>query len=114
MSTLHQLLIATMQSMLTDRVRRPHTLPPSEIYLAHMMPFLEKQAADMNVRLTETQQTNTELLSTVSAQRAEIEGLVRGLENVIQDLEASAQIMGQDDVQQLSKEIKVLETEMKK
>lgn len=78
------------------------------------MPFLEKQAATMNSQLEETQQANTELLSTVTAQRAEIEALVQGLENVIQDLESSAQIMGQEEVQGLSSEIRELEREMKK
>lgn len=73
------------------------------------MPFLEKQATDMNAKLIETQQSNTELLSTVAAQRAEIEALVRGLENIIQDLDASAQTMAQDDVQDLSKETRDLE-----
>jgi kinetochore protein NNF1 len=77
------------------------------------MPFLEQQATEMNIKLSETQQSNTELLSTVTAQRAEIEALVLGLENVIQDLEVSAQIMAEDDVQGLSSEIKSLETEMK-
>jgi kinetochore protein NNF1 len=67
----------------------------------------------MSNQLSETQQANTQLLTTVTAQRAEIEALVRGLENVIQDLEVSAQIMAQDDVQALSKEVKELETEMK-
>ncbi|KAJ4373891.1 hypothetical protein N0V83_002630 [Neocucurbitaria cava] len=91
----------------------PHTLTPSEIHLAHLMPFLEQQATEMNTRLVETQQANTELLSTVTAQRAEIETLVRGLGNVIQDLEVSAQTMAQDDVQDLSKEIRDLETGMR-
>lgn len=68
----------------------------------------------MTSRLSETQQANTELLSTVTAQRAEIEALVHSLENVVQDLEASAQVMGQDDVQDLSRETKELEMEMKK
>ncbi|KAF1841456.1 Nnf1-domain-containing protein [Cucurbitaria berberidis CBS 394.84] len=91
----------------------PHTLTPSEIHLAHLMPFLEKQVTDMTAKLADTQQSNTELLSTVTAQRAEIEALVRGLENVVQDLEVSAQMMAQDDVQGLSKEIKDYETEMR-
>jgi kinetochore protein NNF1 len=95
------------------RACRPHTLTPSEIHLAHLMPFLEKQATDMNNKLTETQQSNAELLSTVTAQRAEIEALVRGLENVIKDLDVSAQMMVQDDVQGLSKEVRDLEIEMK-
>jgi kinetochore protein NNF1 len=68
----------------------------------------------MDAQLGATQQANTEVLSTIIAQRAEIEALVRGLESVIQDLEASAQIMGQDDVQGLSKETRELEVEMKK
>jgi kinetochore protein NNF1 len=96
-----------------NKCRSPHTLTPSEIHLAHLMPFLEQQATEMNIKLSETQQSNTELLSTVTAQRAEIEALVLGLENVIQDLEVSAQIMAEDDVQGLSSEIKSLETEMK-
>ncbi|KAF2034359.1 Nnf1-domain-containing protein [Setomelanomma holmii] len=91
----------------------PHTLSPSEIHLAHLMPFLEQQATDMNTKLSQTQQSNTELLASVTAQRVEIEALVRGLENVIQDLEVSAQTMAQGDVQDLGKEIKDIETEMK-
>ncbi|KAF2876996.1 Nnf1-domain-containing protein [Massariosphaeria phaeospora] len=92
----------------------PHTLSPGAIHLAHLMPFLENQSANMNERLATTQQANTGLLSTVTAQRAEIESLVRGLEGLIQDLEVSAQMMAQDEVQELGKEIKELETEMKK
>jgi len=84
------------------------------MHLAHLMPFLEKQSTDMNTRLAETQHANTTLVATVTAQRAEIDALVRGLESVVHDLEASAQMMAQDDVQGLSKEIKELETEMKK
>ncbi|KAF2648461.1 Nnf1-domain-containing protein [Lophiostoma macrostomum CBS 122681] len=91
----------------------PHLLSPSEIQLAHLIPFLEEQSSIMNTQLSATQQANTELLSTVTDQRAEIEALVHGLEDVIHDLEASAQLMGQDDVQDLSKHIRELETEMK-
>ncbi|KAH7079073.1 Nnf1-domain-containing protein [Paraphoma chrysanthemicola] len=91
----------------------PHTLTPSEIHLAHLMPFLEQQASDMNTKLAETQQSNNDLLATVTAQRAEIEAMVRGLEGVIHDLEVSAQMMAEDDVQDLSKEIRDLENEMK-
>lgn len=78
------------------------------------MPFLETQQAEMSSRLADTQQSNTQLLSTVTAQRAEIEALVHGLENVIHDLEASAQMMGQEEVQGLSKEMRELEKDMKK
>ena len=67
----------------------------------------------MNTKLAETQTANTELLATVSAQRAEIETLVRGLESVVNDLEASAQIMAQDDVQDLSTEIRDVEMGMR-
>ncbi|KAF2132342.1 Nnf1-domain-containing protein [Dothidotthia symphoricarpi CBS 119687] len=91
----------------------PHTLAPADIHLAHLMPFLEKQAADMNTKLADTQRANTELLSAVTAQRAEIEALVRGLENVIQDLDVSAQMMGRDEVQDLSREIRDVEIRMR-
>jgi kinetochore protein NNF1 len=77
------------------------------------MPFLQKQATDMNTKLVETQQSNAGLLSAVTAQRAEIEALVRGLESVIQDLHASAEMMAEEDVQGLSKEVRDLEMEMK-
>ena len=91
-----------------------HTLPPSSIHLAHLLPFLEEHTALLNTQLAATQDSNKELLSTITAQRAEIEFLVQSLENVIQDLETSAQMMAQEDVQGLSKEIRELETEMKK
>jgi kinetochore protein NNF1 len=78
------------------------------------MPFLEEQSQAMDSQLVATQQANTELLSTVTTQRAEIESLVHALESVIQDLESSAQMMAHDDVQGLSQEIRILETEMKK
>lgn len=84
------------------------------MHLAHLMPFLEKQAAEMNARLAETQAANAVLVSTVAAQRAEMEALVRGLESVVHDLEASADMMGNAQVQSLSKEITELETNMKK
>jgi kinetochore protein NNF1 len=77
------------------------------------MPFLEKQATDMDTKLLETQAANTELLATVTAQRIEIEALVRGLEGVVSDLEASAQLMAQDDVQDLSSEIRDAEMGMR-
>lgn len=77
------------------------------------MPFLEKQATDMSTKLVETQAANTELLATVTAQRAEIEALVRGLESVVADLEVSAQMMAQDDVQDLSTEIRDVEMGMR-
>ena len=77
------------------------------------MPFLEKQATDMNTKLADTQAANTELLATVTAQRTEIEALVRGLEGVVSDLEASAQLMAQDDVQDLSTEIRHVEMGMR-
>lgn len=77
------------------------------------MPFLEKQATEMNTKLAETQIANTELLATVTAQRAEIEALVRGLESVVNDLDASATMMAQDDVQDLSTEIRDVEMGMR-
>ena len=81
--------------------------------MAHLMPFLEKQATEMSTNLAETQTANIELLTTVTAQRAEIEALVRGLESIVGDLEASAQAMAQDDVQELSTEVRDVEMGMR-
>jgi kinetochore protein NNF1 len=67
----------------------------------------------MSTSLAETQQANTTLLPVVTAQRAEIEALVRGLEGVVADLEASAGIMSQDDVQGLGAEIRQIEKQMR-
>ncbi|CAI6335748.1 unnamed protein product [Periconia digitata] len=96
-----------------ERPIPPHTLSPAEIHMAHLLPFLENQSTEMTTRLAETQTANTELLSTVTAQRAEIVALVHSLEGVVRDLEASALVMGQDEVQNLSKETKELEIAMK-
>jgi kinetochore protein NNF1 len=77
------------------------------------MPFLEAQATTMSASLAETQHANSALLPVVTAQRAEIEALVRGLEGVVADLEASADIMAQDDVQGLGAEIRQIEMQMR-
>jgi kinetochore protein NNF1 len=77
------------------------------------MPFLEQQAAAMSTSLAETQDANAALLPVVTAQRAEIEALVRGLEGVVADLEASAAIMAQDDVQGLGADIRQIEKQMR-
>ncbi|OCK85423.1 Nnf1-domain-containing protein [Lepidopterella palustris CBS 459.81] len=91
----------------------PHTLPPSSLRLAHLIPFLEQHSALLNSQLSATQTANTELLSAITAQRAEIEALVRSLDKVVHDLETSAQMMGQDEVQSLSAEIREIEEDMK-
>lgn len=77
------------------------------------MPFLESQSQELDARVVATQEANAELLQTVLAQRQEIEALVGGLESVVRDLEVSAQMMGQEEVQGLSGEIRDLESEMK-
>lgn len=90
-----------------------HTLPPTSLHLAHLLPFLEQHSALLNSQLSATHASNAELLSSITAQRAEIEALVRGLETVVQDLEKSAQMMGQEEVQGLSAEVREIDTEMK-
>ncbi|KAF2501068.1 Nnf1-domain-containing protein [Lophium mytilinum] len=92
----------------------PHTLPPSTLHLAHLMPFLEEHTAILDTQLAETQTKNRELADEVIGQRKEIESLLRGLESVIRDLETSAQLMGAEEVQGLGAEVREIEGGMKK
>jgi kinetochore protein NNF1 len=78
------------------------------------MPFLAEHTTLLNTQLAATQDANRGLLEEVEGQRAEIEALVRGLEVVVKDLENSAHMMGGEDVQGLSAEVRDIEAEMKK
>ncbi|KAI9707374.1 MAG: hypothetical protein M1836_000334 [Candelina mexicana] len=69
----------------------PHTLPPLPLYIAHLAPFLQQTQSQLNARLQTTQSQNAQLASTISEQRAEIELLVSGLEEIVADLESAVE-----------------------
>ncbi|KAI9706152.1 MAG: hypothetical protein M1820_004913 [Bogoriella megaspora] len=76
----------------------PHTLPPDTLVQAHLTPFLTSAKEDMEKKLEETQNRNVELMREIEGQRREIEALVKGLENVVGDLDGSIEALSRDDV----------------
>lgn len=69
--------------------RPPHTLGADQLYTAHLTPFLQSAATELQGRLDTTQQENHGTMQTIEMQRAEIERLVAGLEGVVKDVEGS-------------------------
>ncbi|KAL4996295.1 Nnf1-domain-containing protein [Aspergillus recurvatus] len=68
----------------------PHTLPPDELFRAHLTPQLENAKAVLDGKIQATEAENLELAQRVQAQRAEIERLLAGLETVVADVEGAA------------------------
>ncbi|KAL4903509.1 hypothetical protein BDW74DRAFT_169008 [Aspergillus multicolor] len=68
----------------------PHTLPPHELFSAHLTPQLEKTKAVLDGKIQATESENLELAQRVQAQRAEIGRLLAGLETVVADVEGAA------------------------
>lgn len=69
---------------------RPHTLPPDELFRAHLTPQLEKTKGVLEGKIQATETQNVDLAQRVQAQRAEIERLLAGLETVVADVEGAA------------------------
>ena len=72
----------------------PHLLPPHELYLAHLRPWLEDVSAGVSGEMVDLRRENEALVSGIGAQRGEVEALVKGLEGVVGDLEGANQVMG--------------------
>ena len=70
-------------------LRRPHLLPPTELYNAHLSPQLVSIQAELEERLRSTRARNEELVALIQRQREEVERLVQGLEAVVSDLEGA-------------------------
>ncbi|KAL4950855.1 Nnf1-domain-containing protein [Aspergillus filifer] len=68
----------------------PHTLPPDDLFRAHLTPQLEKTKEVLDGKIQDTEVQNVELAQKVQAQRAEIERLLAGLESVVADVEGAA------------------------
>ncbi|KAL5355433.1 putative MIND kinetochore complex component Nnf1 [Aspergillus floccosus] len=68
----------------------PHTLPPDELYRAHLTPYLQEARLSLDSKLETTETENVKLAERVQAQRKEIEELLSSLENVVGDLEGAA------------------------
>ena len=95
---------------------RPHTLSADELYAAHLTPYLQQATQTLEARLQSSQSDNQQLLERISAQRAEMEQLVGGLEGVVKDLEGSVEVMGGGagkGVERLTAEVWEMEEELK-
>jgi len=76
------------------RCSRPHLLPATELYNAHLSPQLVPIQAELEERLRSTRARNEELVALIHRQREEVESLVKGLEAVVSDLEGANEVLG--------------------
>lgn len=74
----------------------PHTLPPATIIEAHLTPLLISQNSQLNARLQTVQSQNAGLMQEIRRQREEIEGLLKGVEGTMADLEGAGGVLGDD------------------
>ena len=72
---------------------RPHTLPPTRLYLAHLAPYLAETEIELQAELKQIQAENENLAQGLRGQKDEVERLVAGLETVVRDLEAANEVM---------------------
>lgn len=87
-------------------------LPPHTLLDAHLAPFLDAQTTSLTSQLDELRTENGKLALRLKAQQTEIEGLVKGLEDVIRDLEGAAGLVQGGELSGLGPEIKEVEREI--
>ncbi|KAI5305358.1 hypothetical protein KEM56_004634 [Ascosphaera pollenicola] len=75
----------------------PHTLPPEELYKAHLAPYLIKSKAALDEQMKSAGEENIRLSETIQKQRQQIQKLLTSLDSVIDDLEAAAKVTAQFD-----------------
>lgn len=91
--------------------QRPHTLQPQDLVSAHMGPYLSQQEATLSSTLTSLDGRNADLIQLVRAQGVEISTCLASLEAMIQDIERSASLVQDTDMQLLTEDIKVISQE---
>ncbi|KAJ9658034.1 hypothetical protein H2201_007929 [Coniosporium apollinis] len=90
-----------------------HGLSPEVLLQAHLAGFLGEREGALEGRLEEVRAGNGVLAQAVWKQRREIEVLVRGLENVVKDLEEAAGLVQGEKVEGIAGEIKTIEEELR-
>jgi kinetochore protein NNF1 len=90
----------------------PHTLLPSTIAQAHLLPFLTQQRSLLNARIQTVGAKNEKLADEVRVQREEIERLVGGLEAVVRDLDGANEVLA-EGAQGLREESRAVEKDIK-
>ncbi|PYH42773.1 Nnf1-domain-containing protein [Aspergillus saccharolyticus JOP 1030-1] len=68
----------------------PHTLPPDELFRAHLLPFMQETRLTLKTKIESVQNENSKLAQRVQAQRENIQNLLSSLESVVADLEGAA------------------------
>ncbi|KAF2224998.1 Nnf1-domain-containing protein [Elsinoe ampelina] len=91
----------------------PHTLPARSLYLAHLHPTLQSRQTELRDQLQSLQSNNGELLKKLTAQRSEINHIVESVEQVVQDIDASLEILSPHEMQALTKATVDLDVEMR-
>lgn len=94
-------------------VCRPHSLPAQQLYLSHLAPSLSQQSLSLQTRQEDLQAENAEILQRVLQQRKEIEDLMKGLENVVVDLDQSAAALKPEDIEELVNEAREVDEDMR-
>ena len=94
-------------------VFRPHALPAQQLYLSHLAPSLSQQSQSLQLRQDALQAENAEILQRVLKQRKEIEGIMKGLENVVADLDQSAAALKPEDIEELVNEAREVDEDIR-
>ena len=68
-------------------------MPPQQLYLAHLAPYLEETRTKLEAEMTQLQEENEILMKGIQGQEEEVERIVGGLEAVINDMEDAHGIM---------------------
>ena len=79
--------------MTDEWMSRLHMLPPEQLYLAHLSPYLQETQRELDGKIRGVEVENEELMEGIKRQREEVERLVGGLEGVIGDLEGANEVM---------------------
>jgi kinetochore protein NNF1 len=98
---------------LTRSHHRPHALPARQLYLSHLAPSLSQQSQALQQRQEALQAENAEILQRVLQQRKEIESIMKGLENVVVDLDQSAAALKPEDIDELMDEAREVDEDLR-
>ena len=81
-----------MKGTLTDESRM-HEVPPQQLFLAHLVPYLKETRAKIEADMVQLQDENETLMKGIQEQEEEVENIVNVLEATIRDLEAANGVM---------------------
>lgn len=81
-----------LKQMLMSPVRM-HEIPPQQLYLAHLAPYLEETQTKLESEMLQLQADHETLVRGIQAQEEEVERMVSGLEAMIKDLEGANEVM---------------------